>query len=170
MWSLLGAPYTDAGNSQTDDEAVCSADVSQWLHYDVPMEPCTWTHGVQVEAGRARNTAPDTTTADVPSPWCGWDSSVAGGACVPMPMAAPGSVTSLTHMLHPTRPTAMPSLRGDDHAVRLHVRGGLRLFLEGKCISGTPDHPSDQTVTVVDDQGLPNKGCPRDIDDNPLGK
>lgn len=177
MWSPLGAPYTDAGNSQTDDEAACSADVSQWLHYDVPMEQtCTWTHGVQVEGRPCSHHCADYHDCGSCSSQlqCGWDSSVAGGACVPMPMAAPGSVTSLTHMLHPTpadRTCPVCAAMTTPYDCMCEEGCGWAP-LEGKCISGTPDHPSDQTVTVVQwtTKGCPNKGCPRDIDDNPLGK
>jgi len=166
MWNPLGPAYNPGGC----DGAPMRLPVpgvpraANWIHYDVPMDQnCHWTSGIQLKAETCSSACEEFTNCGECNSQleCGWDdttSSCKATCDYPAPSTA---VTALT-------------VYGETCSVCAAITNPFDCMCEagcgwapldnrtatsgpGKCISGTPDYPSDQSVTVVQWE---TKGCP----------
>ena len=163
MWNLLGPAYSPGGcngapllsSSPTYNQHGNQMMPRQanWIHYDVPMsQTCTWTSGIQLSAtpcvtACARHSDCGSCSSQLE---CGWNQG--SGECRAIcDFNGPGLIT-----YGETCPTCSAMTNPQDCMCE---EGCGWAPLEGMCISGTPDYPSNQTVTVVQWE---TKGCPHE--------
>jgi hypothetical protein len=171
MWAPLGAAYTKEGALCSESVECCNQGTSQWIHYDVPMSQSgVQTQGIQVTGTKCSVFCPTFTNCGTCTAQlhCGW--SVADG-CISLYST---QISGLETSYHPHYDAiAHTSTHGSlDHSVHRTCANCAEKStpyqcmcepgcgwapLEAKCISGTPDYPSDQNVTVVQWE---TKGCP----------
>jgi len=159
MWNPFGPPYnpTTTGGCQQGT----SGKFSNWVTYDVPMDMmCEETKGIQVGGQRCDIVCPFFTDCGScqSNRGCGWDEAdnSCKSKCLVAGLTEYGTTCSVCSAI--TDPFACMCEEGCGWAP-LDGASGL-------CISGTPDHPSDQSVTVVQWQ---TKGCPADCSHEYLG-
>lgn len=161
MWNPLGPAYTPGGCNGGDLEIPVPGvqKAANWIHYDIPMDQtCSWTSGIQISAEPCNTACSRYTNCGEcnSQPKCGWDSS--DNSCVatcqiPDP-AASLTVYGETCSVCSAKDNAFDCMCEpgcgwaplDSNGI-----GGL-----GMCVSGTPDYPSVNTVTVVQWE---TKGC-----------
>lgn len=183
MWNPRGPAYTSSGSGCEKTLAIDNANsASGWIHYDVPMhQSCSWTRGIQIHGERCEDHCARYTNCGECSAqlMCGWDDS--NKSCK---STCDGASTTLTDYkkpdgYNPVNPTTgeVEEGKGRTCSVCAAISDPFKCMCEpgcgwapleddpvehlrmGKCISGTPDYPSDQTVKVVQWE---TKGCARD--------
>jgi hypothetical protein len=95
---------------------------------------------------------------------CGWSNTINGGSCQST-CVYPSGLTTIEATTDSARTCSSCSSITDPHSCMCEKGCGWAPSLAdgshgvGKCISGTPDYPSDNTVKVVQWE---TKGCPKD--------
>ena len=163
MWNPLGPAYQPGGcNGAPLREPVANVPrAANWIHYDVPMDQsCSWTSGIQLSAlpcdtacSRYSNCGECNSQLE-----CGWHgASQTCKATCEIP-AAQLTIYGETCSVCSSKDNAFDCMCepgcGWAPLDNKTANGPM-----GFCISGTPDYPSNQTVTVVQWE---TKGCPAD--------
>jgi hypothetical protein len=162
MWNPRGPAYNPGGcNGAALREPVSGvARAANWIHYDVPMDQsCSWTSGIQLSALPCQNAcARYTNCGECNSQLeCGWSDS--SNSCRAICDDSSGiTIYGQTCSVCSAMDNAFDCMcePGCGWAPLDNRTSSGPL---GKCISGTPDYPSDQSVTVVQWE---TKGCPAD--------
>jgi len=166
MWNPLGPAYNPGGCDGAPLKHPVSGVLraANWIHYDVPMDQtCTWTAGIQLTAKPcAAYCARFTNCGECSStPECGWDASASSSsdACKHInefggPLTKYGETCSVCE----TKTTAFDCMC-EPGCGWAPLDNKTAAGPVGFCISGMPDYPSNQTVTVVQWE---TKGCPAD--------
>jgi len=162
MWNPRGPAYLSAGHTGSSF-ALCDSGASQWIHYDVPMDQtCNFTQGIQISARPCTISCPlyrncGECTAQLE---CGWTND---GRCVDTNRPPSGTGIETSYMSTSVARTCSVCSSLSTAYTCMCEDGCGWAPIEGRCISGTPDYPSDQTVTVVqwETKGCPDRACPR---------
>jgi len=162
MWNPRGPAYNPGAcaGTQLRQPVAGVQKAASWIHYDVPMDQtCQWTSGIQLSAlpcidacSRFSNCGECNSQYE-----CGWDdySNTCHAFC--------------------QKPASQLTIYGETCSVCSSKNNAFDCMCEpgcgwapldkaadgsmGVCISGTPDYPSNQSVTVVQWE---TKGCPAD--------
>ena len=162
MWNPLGPAYNPGGcdGAPLREPVTGVPRAANWIHYDVPMDQtCTWTSGIQLSAlpcdqacSRYTNCGECNSQLE-----CGWNegSQTCQGICQGgSGLTIYGETCSVCSSK--TNPFDCMCEPGCGWAPLDNKTASGPM---GFCISGTPDYPSNQTVTVVQWE---TKGCPAD--------
>jgi len=150
MWAPLGSAYTKEGAECAESVECCEQGTSQWIHYDVPMSQSGHeTCGIQITGELCATfctqfTDCGTCTAQL---HCGWTAT----GCASLYASSTDAETTYLQ----DRTCTVCSGKTTPYDCMCEPGCGWAPF-EMKCISGTPDYPSDQNVTVVQWE---TKGC-----------